>query len=178
MSKIVVLNRDSDIEGYREALRTSAENSQLRIAELAGSSAPLEFLYRLKFEGVGCDPVDPARGLNFIEQLNQTFTYLASLNGAEFLFLRHPKVKTLTLNLGTKSGWDIETTDDGGVIAEVSATVTPRNNSKLTKDMKKVASSISKHRYVLFMSPRHAAGSYSIGPIPPGVVVWSLGADI
>lgn len=178
MSKIVALNRDSDIEGYRETLRASAEISQLRIAELASSATSLEFLYQLKFEAVGCDPLDPSRQLNLIEQLNQTFTYLASFNGAEFLFSRHPNVKTLTLNLGTKAGWDIETTDDGGVIAEVSATVAPKNNSKLTKDIKKVASAKSKHRYVLFMSPLHTAGLHSFGYVPAGVVVWSLGSDL
>lgn len=177
MTKQVLLHRGSDIEDFRQRLRTSADETQLRIAELAGDAASFEFLYRLKFEAVGCDPLDAARELNFVEQLNQTFTYLTSFNGAEFLFSRHPKIETLTLNLGAKSGWDIETADDGGLVAEVFAAVTPKNNAKLAKDIKKVASSTSKHRYVLFMSPSLRPGPYKAEPAPAGVIVWSLGCE-
>jgi len=178
MRKHVALTRNSDIEDLRDRLRASAEETQLRLAELAGETLPLEFLYRLKFEAVGCDPLDSSRQLNLIEQLNQTFTYLASLNGAEFIFARHAKAQTLTLNLGTKGGWDIETADDGGIVAEVFAAVTPKNNAKLANDIQKVASASTKHRYVLFMSPANRAGRYKAQPAPAGVVVWSLGCDL
>jgi len=178
MSKHVVLTRDCDIEDYRETLRTSAEETQIRIAELAGNASPLEFLYQLKFDAVGCDPLDSSRQLNLIEQLNQSFTYLASFNGAEFLFSKHPRVESLRLNLGTRSGWDIESADDGGVVAEVFAAVTPKNNDKLANDIEKVARAKSRHRYVLFMSPGHKAGLYKAQPAPAGVVVWSLGCDL
>ena len=64
----------------------------------------MAFLSQLKFQTVGRDPLNLSRKLNLVEQLNQTFTYLASFNGAEFLFARHTKVKSLTLNLGMASG--------------------------------------------------------------------------
>ncbi len=150
----------------------------MRIAELAGEATPLHFLYQLKFDALGCDPLDPSRQLNLIEQLNQCFTYLASFNGAELLFSNHTRIKSLTLNLGTKSGWDIESEDDGGVVAEVFAAVTPQNNDKLTKDIQKVSGSSARHRYVLFMCPDYEAGRYKAQPAPAGVVVWSLGCEL
>ena len=168
----------SDIEERLESLRASAEQTQIQLAELAGAEGPLEFLYQLKFNATGCDPLDPSRALNFIEQLNQTFTYLASFNGAEFLFSRHPKVQHLTLNLGTAAGSDIETPEGGGIAAEVFAAVTPRNNGKLTKDIKKVSSAKAKHRYVLFMSPECEAGPYPVASNASGVIVWSLGCAL
>lgn len=168
----------SDIEDHLEALRFSAEQTQIELAELAGTEYPLDFLYKLKFNAIGCDPLNPSRELNVIEQLNQTFTYLASFNGAEFIFSRHPKVQRLTLNLGTAAGSDIETPEDGGIAAEVFAAVIPRNNGKLTKDIKKVSGVTAKHRYVLFMSPECEAGPYPVAANPAGVIVWSLGCAL
>lgn len=50
----------SDIEEHLEALRASAELTQIQLAELAGTEGPLEFLYQLKFNAIGCDPLRPA----------------------------------------------------------------------------------------------------------------------
>ena len=168
----------SDIDDHLETLRLSAEQTQSQLAELAGTEDPLQFLYQLKFNAIGCDPLSPSRELNVIEQLNQTFTYLASFNGAEFIFSRHPKVRRLTLNLGTAAGSDIESTEGGGIAAEVFAAVTPRNNGKLTKDIKKVSDVKAEYRYVLFMSPECEAGPYPVAPNPAGVIVWSLGCAL
>lgn len=164
-----------DIKKHLESLRMSAEQTKIQLAKLAGAENPLKFLYQLKFNRTGCDPLNPFRALNFIEQLNQTFTYLASFNGAEFLFLRHPKVQRLTLNLGTAAGSDIETQEDGGIAAEIFAAVNPQNNGKLTNDLKKVSRASAKHRYVLFMSPECEAGLYRVTSNASEVIVWSLG---
>lgn len=177
MSKKISISK-SDIESYRESLLASAEHTQIQIAELAGTETPLEFLSQLKFQAIGCDPLDVSRPLNLIEQLNQTFTYLASFEGAELLFKLHPKVQSLTLNLGTTAGSDIETSEDGGIAAEVFASVTPRNNRKLENDIKKVSTANAKHRYVLFMSPEHEAGPHQGTTKTAGVIVWSLGCNL
>jgi hypothetical protein len=177
MTKQISVTR-FEIEDYRKDLRASAEQTQIQIAELAGNESSLGLMFRLKFEAIGCDPLDSSRRLNLIEQLNQTFTYLASLNGAEFLFKRHPKVQRLTLNLGTAAGSDIETAECGGIAAEVFAAVTPRNNRKLANDVEKVSRAKAKHRYVLFISPECAAGSYPCVPNTLGVIVWSLGCEL
>ena len=176
MPKQVVLTRDSKIDDLKDRVRASAEETQLKVAEIVGDTEPLDFLFRLKFERLGCDPLDASRELNLIEQVNQTFTYLASLSAAEFLFDRHPQVKRLKLNLGTDSGWDVETADDGGIVAEVFAAVRPGNNRKLALDIAKVAAADARHRYVLFASPICAVGKYRC-IAPQGVTVWSLGCD-
>lgn len=177
MSKQLSIKR-ADIAGHRETLFLSAEQTQKSIAKLAGTEKPMNFLYQLKFQQIGCDPLNLSRELNLIEQLNQTFTYLASLNGAEFLFARHPTVQSLTLNLGTSPGSDIETHEDGGIAAEIFATVTPRNNRKLANDIEKVSAIDAQHRYVLFMSPEHEAGPYRGAPKAAGVVIWSIGCPV
>lgn len=177
MTKQVSVAR-SDIGDHRESLRISAEQTQIQIAELAGTESPFEFLFRLKFQAIGCDPLNLSRRLNLIEQLNQTFTYLASFNGAEFLFRQHPKVQRFTLNLGTSAGSDIETPEGGGIAAEVFAAVTPRNNRKLANDIEKISTAKAKHRYVLFMSPEHEAGPYQGAQNAAGVIVWSLGCTL
>ncbi len=177
MTKQVSVTR-LDIEDYRERLRLSAEQTQIQIAGLARTESPLEFLFQLKFQAIGCDPLNSSRQLNLIEQLNQTFTYLASFKGAAFLFERHPKVQRLTLNLGTSPGSDIETPEGGGIAAEVFAAVTPQNNRKLATDIEKVSTAKANHRYVLFMSPEHKAGPYRETPNRAGVVIWSLGCTL
>ncbi|MBP5996716.1 MAG: hypothetical protein KAX99_00835 [Azonexus sp.] len=177
MSKQIILHRHTNIEAFREILRASARQTEVQIAEASKSDGPLSLMFKMKFESVGCDPLDRSRKLNLIEQLNQTFTYLASFNGAEYLFGRHPEIQTLTLNLGNRAGWDIETSEDGGVVAEVFAAVTPQNNQKLVKDIEKVSASTTAHRYVLFMSPGWVAGVYRSPADYGGVTVWSLGCD-
>jgi hypothetical protein len=175
MTKRIVLTDTSEIVGYRDIIHFSSEQTRLQIAELSGNVDSLEFLYRMKFEALGHDPLVLERKLNLIEQLNQTFTYLASFRAAEVLFDQHKDISSLTMNLGTKSGWDIETQDGGGLVAEVFAAVTPENNRKLSKDIERVASSHAKHRYVFFMCPGYKAGKYFSRRSTKGVVVLSLG---
>ena len=129
----------------------------------------------MKFGQLGHDPLDPSRRLNLIEQLNQTFTYLAALRGAEFLFRRHQQITALNVNLGNASGWDLETLEDEGVVAEVFAAVTPSNNQKLREDIKKVRKASRQHRYVLFISPDYPEGPVANQLAGGDVFVWSLG---
>ena len=128
-------------------------------------------LRRIKFEAVGYDPLDEQRRLNLIEQVNQSLTYLVSLRAVEFLLREHPDRAAFRLNLGTAGGWDVESTD-GTVVAEVFAAVTPDNNEKLRKDVKKVAESEAPHRYVFYASQRSGREVDS-----PGVSVHRIPVD-
>lgn len=130
----------NETKHWIDKLETSAEVSMLSIANLAADNDAMSFLYECKFHENGFDPLDHSKPLNFVEQLNQTFTYLASFKGAEYIFSMHVDVKSLTLNLGTSKGSDIETADGGGVVAEFFASVDPTNNSKLRKDIKRISS--------------------------------------
>ena len=136
-----------------ELLEISARRTALAVCnELDRGPSALAALSRLKFEPVGCDPFDPERCLNLVEQLNQTFTYQASLAAAEWLLERHPEHAPLRLSLGTESGTDIRS-EDGHVAAEVFAAVDPANNRKLAKDVARVRESAARHRYVVYLSP-------------------------
>ncbi len=177
MNKKITLHKISDIDAYLEDLRASAEEAQMKLAEISDYAAPLEFLYRIKFDGIGCDPFNAQRPLNLIEQVNQTFTYLASFKAAKLLFTWHPGLTGLNLNLGTSSGTDIESEYDGGISAEVFAATAPSSNDKLKKDIEKISKSEAKHKYVFFMCPNCNEGEYSKCKAPKEIKVWSLGNE-
>jgi hypothetical protein len=127
----------------------------------------------MKFGPSGFHPAED-RSLNLIEQVNQTFTYLASVEATRWLLRQHPEAVPFRLNLGTASGSDIESTD-GQIAAETFAAVDPQNNRKLDKDILKVGLTSAPRKYVFYICP-HKPPS---GPIPsktnPKVNVVSLG---
>ena len=156
----IIVNR-KNLSTLMEKLEVSAVKTQSSIKKLASGKDAMAFLYECKFNQSGFNPLDSSIKLNLIEQLNQTFTCLASFKGAEYIFLHHKKVKSLTLNLGTSSGTDIETDEDGGVVAEVFASVNPSNNRKLRNDISRIKVINVKHRYVFFISPKAPAGIHN-----------------
>lgn len=178
MTKSIQLDRNQNIEAHIFSLRMSARKTQSQIFESAKTMNPLQFLFQLKFEKIGCDPLLSSRDLNLIEQLNQTFTYLASFRAAEFLFANHADIHKLNLNLGTQSGSDIETEEKDLLIAEVFASVDPMNNRKLLTDIERIRNAPHKYRYVFFMSPKFPAGSYEKLGQNSGVAVLSLGCEL
>jgi len=178
MTKQLRLHREDKTAMHIAALRQSAAETKDKIAAAMDEQDPLEFLSALKFDQVGHDPLDSSRRLNLIEQLNQTFTYLAAFKSVDFLFSRHPTADYLSLNLGNRSGWDVETEEDGGIVAEVFAAVTPVNNQKLAEDIKKVLAAPHKNKYVLFMSPRHKPGPLEHRFAKGEVTIWSLGGAL
>ena len=155
----IIVNR-KNLNSLIEQLEVSAVKTQSSIKKIASGKDAMAFLIECKFNQSGFNPLDSSIKLNLIEQLNQTFTYLASFKGAEYIFLHHKKVKSLTLNLGTASGTDIETDEDGGVVAEVFASVNPSNNQKLKNDINRISLVTAKHRYVFFISPNTDLGTY------------------
>lgn len=177
MSKRIIIHDIEEIENHIENLRSSSEEVQIRLDEISSYSDPIDLLRKIKFEQIGCDPLDSQRPLNIIEQVNQTFTYLASFKAAKLLFERHSGLKSLTLNLGTTSGSDLESEFDGGIAAEVFAAVNPNNNKKLQKDIDKVSKINAEHKYVFFLCPEVEEGHYQYQS-ESDVVVWSLGDEL
>jgi hypothetical protein len=140
-----------DIEILEARLTDSAQRTVIALPAILGQGSPLEVLARLKFEETGFHPFEE-RSLNLVEQLNQTFTYLASLRAARWIWANHPDAFPLHLNLGTASGFDIESAD-GSVVAETFATVSPSNNRKLARDVEKLARAQHSNRYVFYICP-------------------------
>lgn len=111
---------------------------------------------------------------NLIEQINQTFTYLASVHATRWLFQYHPDAAPFRLHLGTAGGTDIESRD-GSIAAETFASVNPRNNRKLEKDIDKVGRTAAEHKYVFYICPSDTVSEATVSPRNGQVKIVSLG---
>jgi hypothetical protein len=151
-SKQQFIASSADLDRLEAVLTASAETAVGALKSLLNSTPALDALALLKFSETGRDPLDPARALNMVEQLNQSFTYLASITAARWLLTRHPDCAPLILNLGTTPGPDIES-KCGQFVAETFAATHPNSNDKLRQDIAKVRASSAPHRFVFFLSP-------------------------
>lgn len=85
MPQIEVASLDQ-LDRLEESIAKSAAATAHRLFEQLDKAKDLSALARLRFEEAGCDPLDTTRALNLVEQLNQSFTYIATLSGARWLF--------------------------------------------------------------------------------------------
>ena len=125
----------NEIESMISSVEKSAKVAVKNLKHIASHYSAIEVLQFIKFNQIGANPLAKNEKWNLIEQVNQTFTYLASLKAAKYLFAKHKKLlsnQSLVLNLGTASGSDIYS-EDGKIIAEVFAATDPQNNQKLKK---------------------------------------------
>lgn len=163
----------ADVDDYMDQLRDSARRVQEWIRAQSGD--PLDLLRRMKFETIGFHPIED-RQLNFIEQINQTWTFSVALAAARQLLMLHPDVGGFRLAPGAHASLplDIMSEDEGQVGAETFAAVSPRNNSKLSADLAKMAARHEAHRYVFFASPRYPNAGRLASFERDGVQVWSV----
>lgn len=152
MTKIKRISNAAEVQELRGTILASAERAIAALKALLDGETAIGVFEQVRFEPVGYDPLDPSRGLNLVEQVNQTFTYLATLEATEWLLQEHPNAAPFVLKLGTASGPDIASAE-GHVAAEVFAAVTPQNNRKLASDLEKVARMAATYRYVFFACP-------------------------
>ena len=108
---------------------------------------------------MGHDPLT-CMPLNIVEQLNQTYTILATLKATECLFELYPNAEGFHVALGTCSGRDIESVQPDFMAAEVFSATHPNSNQKLKKEIDRMAMDSSKHRYVFFASPGYFIGRH------------------
>ncbi len=166
-----VENLDQVLE-LEATVKLSMEKATTQLILELDINNPISAFSKMKFGGVGFDPLDADRELNVIEQINQSFTYLASFYALEVLFSELPELAPYKLNLGTAPGSDIESTC-GKLAAEVFASVTPSNNQKLKKDIDKVFATNAQFKYAFFMSPKFDLGRQNKFE-RDGVIVWAL----
>jgi hypothetical protein len=172
--KKIILKNSTEVAAYTDIILDAADAAQRHMLALAGTRNGTQLLEAMKFEKIGYDPLDIGRELNLVEQINQSFTYLASFRAAEILFQRHRGISELSLNLGMMAGSDIESSGAGGIAAEVFAATRPKSNRKLSKDTAKVVATDATHKYVFFMCPGIEAGPHKEGSTGD-ILVWSLG---
>lgn len=161
------------------AVRAAADRTVRAVRDiLASEGDSLQVLRLMKFSEIGHHPIEE-RPLNLIEQVNQTFTYLVTLEAARWLLTRHPEADGLRISLGTAAGFDLESRVPGFLAAEAFAATHPGSNDKLRKDLDRLATKASnfRHRYVFFSSPKFPSGRHTQLEIDNGIEVWSLSAD-
>jgi hypothetical protein len=161
----------------REILRAVATTTSVK--RLLKDETPIGAFARLKFTAAGHYPLNIDRPLNVIEQLNQTFTYLASVEAARWLLTRHPQCVPLVLNLGTSPGFDIQS-ECGLFVAETFAVTHPGSNDKIRKDVAKMQATVAQHRFVFCLSPSRT-GSFQAAGVTivrlPHPVIEALSSD-
>lgn len=148
------------------------DKALLQISSEINSNSSKMLFSKMKFGGIGFDPLDSKRELNIVEQVSQSFTYLSSFYALEMPFTEYPKLAPFRLNLGTASGSDIES-ECGELAAEVFAAMAPTNNHKLRKDINKVLETNAKLKFVFFICP-----NFELGRRPQferdDVIIWAL----
>ncbi len=146
----MVIRTVEEIENLRETILINAQKTVGQLSMKIASLPVMSFLAEVKFDGVGIDPLKGTE-LNFIEQLNQMFSDLVVLKGANHLLSIYPD-KSLNLSFGPASGFDIESVD-GEIVAECFAVTTATSNRKLEKDCSKLMSkAYDKQKYIYFYS--------------------------
>lgn len=168
-----------DLDLLVKSVRSAADRTVRALRDiLSNEGDSLQVLSLMKFKEIGHHPTDD-RPLNIIEQVNQTFTYLVTLEAARWLLTQHPSSKGLRINLGTNAGLDLESLEPGLVAAEAFAATHVRSNDKLRKDIGRLVEKAPdvKHRYVFFCCPGIELGRQPGLEIAPGVEVWSLPAS-
>jgi len=172
MLKSFIVNNIRELEQLEQKLYESMDKTLSQISSEITSNYSQTLFSKMKFGGIGFDPLNSMRELNIIEQINQSFTYLASFYALEVLFTEFPELAPFKLNLGTALGSDIES-ECGELSAEVFASVTPTNNQKLKKDIDKVLATEARLKFVFFICP-----NFELGRQPQlerdNVVVWAL----
>lgn len=168
-----IVRCSDDLSALEALVVESSRKAASALSQVLAESKPLNALARVKFEQVGFHPIQD-RALNFIEQINQTFTFLASLRAAAWIFTHHSGVGPLRLNLGTAGGSDIESLD-GTLAAEAFAATSPSSNDELRKDIAKVAATSAQFKYVFYSCPSVPPGPPVRAPRSADVQTVSLG---
>ena len=140
MSKVRLISSIDDAISLRNEIIKSADIAKSNILAVASNTSAVDLMYNLKFTELGFEPL-ANKPINLIEQLNQMFTYLVSVEGVIYLIKAYPQM-SFTLNLGTTSGYDIESTDKS-IIAETFSSTSPKSNDKLKKDVIRLAANNS-----------------------------------
>jgi hypothetical protein len=169
----------NDLDALVKSVRAAADKTvrALRVI-VANEPDSLQVLRMMKFDEIGHHPSDP-RALNIIEQVNQTFTYLVTLEAARWLLTNHPEAGGVRVSLGTAPGFDLESLEAQVVAAEAFAATRPRSNDKLRKDIQRLVEKAPgfRHRYVFFSCPGYPQGRQPQLETAQTVIVWSLPAD-
>lgn len=173
MAPALIVRSPEEADDLMAVVRASAVRARDWMSTQTGD--PLDMLRRIKFEPIGFHPIED-RPLNFIEQINQTWTFAVAIAAAKQLLQLHPDVGGFRLAPGAHASLelDIMSVQPGEVGGETFAAVTPRNNGKLAADLAKLGRRPERYRYVFFMSPLFPGNARRPQFERDGVEVWSI----
>lgn len=135
LQKRIIQQSDKTIEDLR--LLFSTEHS-------------LSVLKKIKFEKLVTDNIFNDR-MNFIEYLNQTFTYLVCLYAANTILKRFSP-NAVIINFGTQCGYDVSSVC-GSIVCECFSSTSVKSNEKLKKDVLRLhRNTTAKEKFVFFYS--------------------------
>lgn len=174
--KVRMIAHAADADAIISLAASSADSALAQLRSLPSEIEGLNALWSMKVQRIGFDPLNSEVPLNLIEQLNQTFTYIASARAAKLLLTLHPESAPFRLNLGTAAGYDIQSDGSEVVAAEVFSAVSTASNRKLVKDTERIRRSTARFKYVFFMCPGYTAGRQPQLEKHPDVEIWSVGA--
>jgi hypothetical protein len=169
----LLIQSSLEAQGYLAKIEEAALAAYMALRQ--ADEGPLDWLYRLKFSPVGRHPMN-GNSLNVVEQVNQSWTWIAGLRAVQQLLILHPDVGGFHLapDAHMSIALDIMSDQPGMVGAEVFAAVHPRNNRKLANDIDKLATRPEPFRYVFFLSPAFPLAARHTQFERDGVQVWSL----
>src|SRR5579862_2684890 len=150
MGRIVTVSSPVELDEM-EALLTGHLNTSWEMLRGIEGPTGLDALRQLKFDQIGLHPLSGDK-LNIVEQINQTFTILATLRAARVLMRLHLDVRRLRLAVGAIGGTDI-TDEIETLAAEVFVDTSLHGNQRFNKDMARLDESTAAHRYLFFAVP-------------------------
>ena len=139
-----------ELHRYILLIKENSDKTINNIKTLLASEDSMAILHEFKFNQLGYEPIQGYR-LNFIEQLNQMFSHIVVLKGAELLLKAYPD-KEFILNMGTQGGFDIVSSDKK-IVCECFSTTSPISNNKIKQDADKLLKdNTSEKKYIIFYS--------------------------
>ena len=169
----MLLTSHQQVQELRTQIIQSIEVARAAVGSTEQSS--LSWLTELRFGKLGIHPLS-SHPLNFIEQVNQTFSHLVALAGVGLLLDRHPEANGFLIAPGAHASLplDIMSQEPGLVGAECFAAVELTNNNKLNRDLTKLRDRSEQHRYVFFSSPKHQQTEKIKVLSRDGIEVWAV----
>lgn len=148
MKKTIRIQNKNDLVKIREKIEKNICIVRKQLQNFLESMDTLQLFHEIKFHKTVSDPLTEEPE-NFLEVVNQYYTYLVSLNAVEMLMEIH-KGHAFILNLGNVNGYDI-VSEDASIIAECFAATSYRSNRKLSKDLERLSrNKDAAHKYVFF----------------------------
>jgi hypothetical protein len=171
----MLIESEERINDYSGQIREASKKPSEKLAAQSGD--PLDLFRQMKFCKIGKHPVD-GHDLNLVEQINQTWTYIAALKATRKLLELHLVSGGYKLAPGAQASLplDILSVNPGLVGAEVFASVDPDNMGKLKKEVAKMAKLRKeyRYRYVFFLSPKFPCFQQHPKHENGGAQIWSL----